>query len=232
MPEVREGCVSEGRDKRLSSHVQPLWPDAVMELHRYGSDQLFKPVYLIHPQLRLATLPLGNNVSWDSPHSPDDLHAQYSIQYPSYYYDEETEAPLYLTFFEDQIEVKKEHAKQFITFLREHQSKICLPVIKRPDIENWGTGIQAIESALQLENTLSKLLQDLMSLASQNSEIDLLNFLKKFPDKQKRNINYLEYQRSYQKELDRLTEKEVTPESLGEPSGNGKEMRSLEIDVM
>ncbi|XP_077631055.1 ferritin, heavy subunit-like [Crocuta crocuta] len=137
----------------------------------------------------------------------------------SYYYDEETEAPLYLTFFEDQIEVKKEHAKQFITFLREHHSKICLPVIKRPDIENWGTGIQAIESALQLENTLSKLLQDLMSLASQNSEIDLLNFLKKFPDKQKRNINYLEYQRSYQKELDRLTEKEVTPESLGEPSG-------------
>uniref|UniRef100_A0ABI7XFV4 Ferritin n=1 Tax=Felis catus TaxID=9685 RepID=A0ABI7XFV4_FELCA len=137
----------------------------------------------------------------------------------SYYYDEETEAPLYLPFFEDQIEVKKEHAKQFITYLREHRSKICLPVIKRPDIDNWGTGIQAIESALQLENTLNKLLQDLMNLASQNSETDLLNFLKKFLAKQKRNINYLEYQRSYQKELDRLTEKEVTPEKPGEASG-------------
>ncbi|XP_040340954.1 soma ferritin-like [Herpailurus yagouaroundi] len=91
----------------------------------------------------------------------------------SYYYDEETEAPLYLPFFEDQIEVKKEHAKQFITYLREHRSKICLPVIKRPDIDNWGTGIQAIESALQLENTLNKLLQDLMNLASQNSETDV-----------------------------------------------------------
>ncbi|GAB5576374.1 ferritin heavy chain-like [Prionailurus iriomotensis] len=41
-----------------------------------------------------------------------------------------------------------------------------------PDIDNWGTGIQAIESALQLENTLNKLLQDLMNLASQNSETD------------------------------------------------------------
>ncbi|GAB5576375.1 ferritin heavy chain B-like [Prionailurus iriomotensis] len=47
----------------------------------------------------------------------------------------------------------------------------------------------------------------------------LLNFLKKFLAKQKRNINYLEYQRSYQKELDRLTEKEVTPEKPGEASG-------------
>ncbi|XP_042810275.1 soma ferritin-like [Panthera leo] len=98
----------------------------------------------------------------------------FSPLFQSYYYDEETEAPLYLPFFEDQIEVKKEHAKQFITYLREHRSKICLPVIKRPDIDNWGTGIQAIESALQLENTLNKLLQDLMNLASQNSETDFL----------------------------------------------------------
>ncbi|XP_036772446.2 ferritin heavy chain B-like [Manis pentadactyla] len=125
-----------------------------------------------------------------------------------YYNEEEAGVPHFAAFFEDQAEVKREYAKQFLRYLRRHQGKICLPVIKRPDIDNWGTGIQAIESALQLENTLNKLLQDLKALASEKSETDLIHFIGKFLDKQKRNIGYLEYQLNYQKELEKQDQQE------------------------
>ena len=65
-------------------------------------------------------------------------------------------------------------------------------------------------------NGLHKLLQDLQNLASQKNETDLLEFLKRFVGKQKRNIKYLEYQHSYQKELERLTSKEGISEQFGE----------------
>ncbi|CAD7676307.1 unnamed protein product [Nyctereutes procyonoides] len=103
------------------------------------------------------------------------------------------DAPVYVPFFQDQAEVKKGHARQFIRYLKERKSKY------------WGTNVQAIVMALELQNGLHKLLQDLI--------------LKRFVGKQKRNIKYLEYQHSYQKELERLTSKEGISEQFGEASG-------------
>uniref|UniRef100_A0A8P0P4X7 Ferritin n=2 Tax=Canis lupus familiaris TaxID=9615 RepID=A0A8P0P4X7_CANLF len=121
------------------------------------------------------------------------------------YFDEDPDAPVYVPFFQDEAEVKKGHARQFIRYLKERKSKVCLPVVKRLDKEYWGTNVQAIVMALELENELHKLLQDLQNLTSQKNETDLLEFLKRFVGKRKRNIKYLEYQHSYQKELERLS---------------------------
>ncbi|CAD7687917.1 unnamed protein product [Nyctereutes procyonoides] len=93
------------------------------------------------------------------------------------YFDEDPVAPVYVPFFQNQTEVKKEHTRQFIRYLKEHKR----------------TNVQAIVMALELENGLHKLLQDLQNLASQKNETDLLEFLKRFMGKQKRNIKYLEY---------------------------------------
>lgn len=46
------------------------------------------------------------------------------------YYDEESDVPVYIPFFQDQAEVKRQQAKQFIKYLKERQSKVCLPVTK------------------------------------------------------------------------------------------------------
>lgn len=97
--------------------------------------------------------------------------------------------------------MKREHAKQYLRYLRKCEHKICLPVTKRPELDNWGIGIQALESALELENKLTKLLQDLKTLTSVNSETDLLCFMGKYLDKQKRNTGYLEQQFLYHKKI-------------------------------
>ncbi|XP_066217465.1 ferritin, heavy subunit-like [Saccopteryx leptura] len=129
-------------------------------------------------------IPVNHVVSYE-------LHISDAYLSMACYYGEDVEAPLFALFFEDQAEVKREHAKQFLRYLKRREGKICLPVIQRPNIDNWGTGVQALETALELENKLTKLLEDLKSVASANSETDLLRFMGKYLDKQKRNTNYL-----------------------------------------
>ena len=87
--------------------------------------------------------------SWDGILGPDHISEEYQIainHVASYelhisdaylsmacYHTEDMGAPLFAAFFEDQAEGKREHGKQFLRYLRRHEGKICLPVIKRPD---------------------------------------------------------------------------------------------------
>ncbi|KAI4579261.1 hypothetical protein MJG53_001132 [Ovis ammon polii x Ovis aries] len=97
----------------------------------------------------------------------------------------------------------------------------------RPDLDNWGTGKQALLSAVQLENELNELLQDLKASASRNRETNLLRFTKKFLDEQTRNLSYLEYQLNYQMDLEKSTQSEGQPENVAGPSGTaGQETES------
>nr|XP_020143502.1 soma ferritin-like [Microcebus murinus] len=101
--------------------------------------------------------------------------------------------PPFVKFFQEQSEVKREHAKQFLRCLRKREGAICLPVIKKPDIDDWGNGMQALKSALQLEKLLTEVLKDLQSSALENDEADLIDFVKGFLDKQKTTIDLLKY---------------------------------------
>ncbi|XP_074175191.1 ferritin, heavy subunit-like [Rhinolophus sinicus] len=147
------------------------------------------------------------------------LHVSDAYLSMACYYNVDTGAPFLAAFFEDQAKVKREHAKQFLRFLRRHEGKICLPVIQRPDLDNWGTDVQALMSALELENKLTKLLQDLKTLASANSETDHLRFMGKYLDKQKRNIGYLEHQLLYHRKVEKQEQEEDTFKKPAEVSG-------------
>ncbi|XP_047576635.1 ferritin heavy chain A-like [Lutra lutra] len=77
------------------------------------------------------------------------------------YYDEDSDASVDVPFFQDQAVVKRKHAKWFIKYLKDRQSRVCLPVTKRPDAEYWGTDREATVIALQVERNLYKHLQEL-----------------------------------------------------------------------
>ncbi|XP_054433237.1 ferritin, heavy subunit-like [Pteronotus mesoamericanus] len=148
-----------------------------------------------------------------------ELHISDAYLSMACYYNEDTEAPLFAAFFEDQAEVKREHGKQFLRYLRRREGQICLPVIKRPDIDTWGTGIKALESALELENKLTQLLQDLKTVASDSSDKDLVRFMGKYLDKQRRNTSYLEHQLIYHRRLEKQAQQEEPFEKPAEVSG-------------
>ncbi|XP_045142156.1 ferritin, heavy subunit-like [Echinops telfairi] len=55
------------------------------------------------------------------------------------YYNEEMGIPPFATFFREQADEKREHAKQFLRRLRKHGGIVCLPIIKLSDFvgEFW-----------------------------------------------------------------------------------------------
>ncbi|XP_055989895.1 soma ferritin-like [Sorex fumeus] len=128
-------------------------------------------------------------------------------------YTDDLEVPYFIPFFEDQVKVKKEHARQFIRFLKSSGAKISLPVIKRPDIQTWETGKPAIKTALDLEKQLDLLLKDLNTVAERNGEAEVNNFLREFLMKQKNNLSYLDYQLSYQQHIEEKVQEEAEAEA-------------------
>lgn len=63
------------------------------------------------------------------------------------------------------------HGKQNATKLcLEYKSDSPVPLQQRPDIDNWGSGLQALKSAVELENTLTNVLQDLKITATEDNE--------------------------------------------------------------
>ncbi|XP_059542168.1 ferritin, heavy subunit-like [Myotis daubentonii] len=134
-----------------------------------------------------------------------ELHISDAYLSMAYNSIDESVQPCFATFFEDQADIKRENGKKFLEYLGKRGNKICLPVFKRPEIENWGTGIRALECALELENQLTTLLLDLKTTASANKERDLLRVVRppmgKYLDKQKRNTNYLQHQLVYHEKL-------------------------------
>ncbi|XP_070259865.1 ferritin, heavy subunit-like [Myotis yumanensis] len=123
-------------------------------------------------------------------------------------YIDDAREPVFSAFFEDQAEVKREHGKQFLKYLIGLGNTICLPVIKRPEVDNWQTGIEALEYALELEKQLSHLLIDLKITAIANNDSHLLNFMKRFMDKQRKDINHLQCHIVYYKILEREVQKQ------------------------
>ncbi|KAK1343828.1 hypothetical protein QTO34_014382 [Cnephaeus nilssonii] len=137
-----------------------------------------------------------------------ELHVSDAYLCMACYYIDDPKEPFFSGFFEDQAEVKREHGKQFLRYLIGRGNTICLPVIKRPEVDNWQTGIKALECALELENQLTKLLMELRVTAATNNDSHLLSFMKRFQDKQRKDITHLQHQIVYFRILEKEIQKE------------------------
>ncbi|EHH16004.1 hypothetical protein EGK_11227 [Macaca mulatta] len=149
-----------------------------------------------------------------------ELHVSDAYLSMACYYSEDVRMPPFAKFFAEQAELKREHAKQFLRYLRKREGVVCLPVIKRPDIDNWGSGLQALKSAVQLENILTNVLQDLKITATKDNETGLVDFVKEFIDKQTGSIAFLEYHQ-------KLLEESLQQEGLSAKSAESAERRPV-----
>nr|KAF6378135.1 hypothetical protein mMyoMyo1_005359 [Myotis myotis] len=137
-----------------------------------------------------------------------ELHISDAYLSMAYNSIDESVQPCFATFFEDQADMKRENGKEFLEYLGKRGNKICLPVFKRPEIENWGTGLRALECALDLEDRLTTLLLDLKTTASANKERDVLEFIGKYLKEQKRSTKNLQTKLKYCKEIENQAQKE------------------------
>ncbi|KYO37129.1 ferritin light chain isoform A [Alligator mississippiensis] len=80
-------------------------------------------------------------------------------------------------FFLEQSHEEREHAEHLLRFQNQRGGRVLLQDIKKPERDAWGSTLEAMEAALQLEKTVNKALLDLHRLASEKADPHLCDLL-------------------------------------------------------
>ena len=116
--------------------------------------------------------------------------------------------PGFAKFFKHNSDEEREHAEQFMKYQNKRGGSVILKDIQRPEKDAWGTGLDALQTALELEKTVNQSLLDLHSNASLHHDANLCDFLES---------EYLQEQIDAIKDLgDKITELKRAGSGLGE----------------
>jgi len=138
-----------------------------------------------------------------------ELYASYTYQSMAMYFDRDDVAlPGFAKFFSKSSEEEREHAEKFMKYQNKRGGRIVLQDIKKPDRDEWGTGLDAMTVALQLERSVNQSLLDLHKICTNHEDAQMADFLE---------TEYLEEQVKAIKELgDHITQLKRVGPGLGE----------------
>jgi len=107
-----------------------------------------------------------------------ELYASYVYLSLSYYYERDDVAlPGMAKFFRKNSDEEREHAQKFMTYQNQRGGRICLQAVAAPSLQEWGTALEGLEAALELEKQVNQSLLDLHVVASNQNDPHLTNFL-------------------------------------------------------
>ncbi|KAK2832862.1 hypothetical protein Q5P01_016751 [Channa striata] len=107
-----------------------------------------------------------------------ELFASYTYTSMGFYFSRDDVAlPGFAHFFKHESHEEREHAEKLLSFQNKRGGRIFLDDVKKPDRNEWGSGLEAMQCALQLEKNINQTLLDLHRLASQHQDPHLCDFL-------------------------------------------------------
>jgi len=107
-----------------------------------------------------------------------ELYANYVYQSMAFYFDRDDVAlPGFHKFFKKSSDEEREHAEKLMKFQNERGGRIVLQNIQKPDRDEWGTGLQAMETALALEKSVNQSLLDLHKVADSHGDAQMCDFI-------------------------------------------------------
>nr|ACJ70658.1 ferritin [Tritonia tetraquetra] len=138
-----------------------------------------------------------------------ELYASYCYQSMAYYFDRDDVALKgFSKFFKKSSDEEREHAEKFMKYQNKRGGRIVLQDIKKPDNDAWGSGLEAMQVALQLERDVNQALLNLHSVATNHNDAQFADFLE---------TEYLEEQVNSIKEIgDHITNLKRVGTGLGE----------------
>ncbi|NP_001161533.1 ferritin-like protein 1 [Saccoglossus kowalevskii] len=80
-------------------------------------------------------------------------------------------------FFKKSSDEEREHAEKLMKFQNKRGGRIVLQDVKKPQKDEWGTLLQAFETALDLEKLVNQALLDLHELASKHGDSHMSDFI-------------------------------------------------------
>lgn len=107
-----------------------------------------------------------------------ELYASYCYQSMSFYFDRDDVAlPGFAKFFKHSSDEEREHAEKLMKYQNQRGGRIVLQDIKKPERDEWGTGLEAMQVALQLEKSVNQSLLDLHKLCGSHDDAQMCDFL-------------------------------------------------------
>ncbi|XP_029102732.1 ferritin, middle subunit-like [Scleropages formosus] len=107
-----------------------------------------------------------------------ELYAHYTYLSMAYYFDRDDVAlPGFSHFFKECSEEEHEHAQKLLSFQNKRGGHSFLQDIRKPERDEWGSGLEAMQCALALEKKVNQALLDLHKVALDKTDPHLCDFL-------------------------------------------------------
>ncbi|XP_070567215.1 soma ferritin-like [Ptychodera flava] len=107
-----------------------------------------------------------------------ELYASYVYHSMGFYFDRDDVAlPGFAKFFKKSSEEEREHAEKLMKFQNKRGGRIVLQNISKPERDEWGTGLEAMQAALALEKNVNQALLDLHKIADSHGDAQMCDFI-------------------------------------------------------
>lgn len=100
--------------------------------------------------------------------------------------------PGFEKFFRKNSTEEREHAEKLMKYQNQRGSRVVLQDIPKPIKQDWSSGLEAMEAALELEKTVNQSLLDLHAIANKHNDAHFSDYLEsEFLDEQVESIKKL-----------------------------------------
>ena len=83
----------------------------------------------------------------------------------------------YAKYFKKNSDEEHDHAQKFMDYQNKRGGRVVLKEVAKPNNDEWGSALEALESALELEKTVNQSILDLHACGTKNNDPHFCNFL-------------------------------------------------------
>ncbi|KAK7099494.1 soma ferritin-like [Littorina saxatilis] len=107
-----------------------------------------------------------------------EMYASYVYLSMAYYFDRDDKGLKgFHGFFKKQSHEERSHAEKLMEYQNMRGGRIVLQDVKKPETEEWGSGLEAMQAALMLEKSINQSLMDLHTCADSHKDAQMCDFL-------------------------------------------------------
>jgi ferritin heavy chain len=107
-----------------------------------------------------------------------ELYACYVYQQLAFHFNRDDVALSgFEKFFKESSDEEREHAEKLMKFQNQRGGRIVLQDIPKPIKQDWSSGLEAMEAALELEKTVNQSLLDLHVIAAKHNDPHFTDFI-------------------------------------------------------
>ncbi|KAG1649860.1 Soma ferritin [Nymphon striatum] len=107
-----------------------------------------------------------------------ELYASYVYLAMAYYFDrDDVGLKGFFKYFKKASDEEREHAQKFMAYQNKRGGRIVLQDIKKPDNDEYGSGLDAMKIALELEKNVNESLLNIHKLADSHKDPQMCDFL-------------------------------------------------------